>query len=120
MAIRIFEVKAAPTTAGVDVPVRVVVRAAAIGNSLGFYAAEDPLQLLFAHMKGVVMAVVPPRVEAYTAPRLRLVGKIEGQVLVDLHLREVAIPRLHRQAEDLGKELGRGSLVLGGHDGVIE
>src|SRR5262245_35105388 len=95
MAVWILEVKAPSTAAGVELPVRVVVRATAVRDPVGLHAAEDPFQLLVAHVKGVVMAVARPGVEARTAPPFLLVGKVEGQVLVHLHLREISVSRLH-------------------------
>ena len=39
-----------------------------------------------------------------SSPCFRLIGEREGQVIVDLHLGEVALN--DRQAEDFGEELG--------------
>src|SRR6059036_2296696 len=66
------------------------------------------------------MALARPGVEARPAPQFRLVRKIKGQALVHLHLREVALARLDRQAEDLGEELGGGDLVFRWHDGMVQ
>src|SRR6516165_3826962 len=120
MAVRVLEVEAALAPAGVDFPVGVVVWPATVGDLLRLHPAEDPVELRVADVEGEVMTVASPGVEARPAPRFWLVREVEGQALVDLHLREVAIPRLDCQAEDLGEELGRGSLVLCRHDGVIE
>src|SRR5262245_36259432 len=107
MAVRILEVEATPAPTGVTLPVGVVVRPAAVRDSLGLHPGEDPIELNVADVEGVVMTVPRPGVEARPSPWFRLVREVEGQALVDLHLREVTIPLFHCQAEDLGEKLGR-------------
>src|SRR5687767_9361187 len=95
VAVRVLEVKAAPAPSVIDLAIGVVVWPTAVGERLGLYPAEDRLELRFADMEGVVMAVW-----------LRLVGEVKGQAVIDLHLREVACARLDRQAENFGEERG--------------
>src|SRR5258705_1419168 len=120
MTVGILEVEATAAPAGVDLAVCVAVRLAPVGKCLGLHPAEDGLELLVADVKREVETQTVPRRSGGIAPRVRIVGEVEGEALVDLHLGEVAATRLHPQAEDLGKEAGRGRLVLGGHDRVIQ
>jgi hypothetical protein len=48
-----------------------------------------------------------------------VVGEVDGEVLVDRHLGEAPFGWLHREAEDLGEELGQGKFVLRRHDKVV-
>ena len=57
---------------------------------------------------------------AEAAPDVGIVREIQGQGLVDPHLREVAVTGRHRQAEDLGEERRGGDLVPGRHDGMVQ
>ena len=50
----------------------------------------------------------------------RLVGEVERQAVVHAHGREVAVVGLDVQAEDLGEEGCRGTLVPRRHDGVVQ
>lgn len=106
VAVRILEVEASPAPAGINLAVGVVVWPAAVGESLCLHPAEDRLELRLADMEGVVMALAGPGVETRSAPCFGLIGKVKGQALIDLHLREVALPRLDLQSEDLGEEFG--------------
>src|SRR4029450_8861598 len=110
MAVGVLEVEAAPAPAGVDPAVGVAVGLAAVRDPLALHATEDRLEPPAPDMEGVVQA----------RERVRLVGEVKGEALVDPHLREVAPARLDGQAEDLGEEPGRGRLVLRGYDGVVQ
>src|SRR4030095_16861859 len=98
VAVRILEVEASPAPAGIDLAVGVVVWPAAVGESLGLHPTEDRLELRLADMEGVVMALAGPGVETRPAPCFGLIGKVKGQVFINLYLREMALPRL-----DLGR-----------------
>src|SRR6267142_830237 len=100
MTVGILEVEATAAPAGVDLAVCVAVRLAPVGECLGLHPAEDGLELLVADVKREVETQTVPRRNGGLAPRVRIVGEVEG--------------------EDLGKEAGRGRLVLGGHDRVIQ
>jgi hypothetical protein len=67
---------------------------------------EDALELRVAHVEGVVMALARPLSALRAARGVRVVGEVERQALVDLHLREVAAARLDGESEDLGEEPG--------------
>src|SRR5687768_12779944 len=82
VAVRILEIETAPATTGVDLTVGGLVGLAAVGDAPALDPAEDGLELCFAHVEGVV-----------TRARVRLVGEIQGQALVDADLREVAPAR---------------------------
>src|SRR5262245_38713398 len=120
VAVRILEVEASPAPAGIDLAVGVVVWPAAVSESLGLHPTENRLELRLTDMEGIVMALAGPGVETRPAPCFGLIGEVKGQALIDLHLREVALPRLDLQSEDLGEEFGRGDLVFRRHDSVIE
>src|SRR5213593_1345663 len=120
MAAGILEVEATAAPAGVDLAVGVAVRLAPVGKRLRFHPAEYRLELLVTDVKREMETEAAPWRPTGIAPRVRVIGEVEGEALVDLHLGEVATARLHLEAEDLGKEPGRGSFVLGGYDGVIQ
>src|SRR5262245_35152091 len=87
VAIRVFEVEAPPAPAGVELAVGVVEWSAAVGEPSGLHPAEDGLELRFADMEGIVMALACPGVEPRSAPGFWGVSEVQGQALVDLHLR---------------------------------
>src|SRR5262249_19244589 len=118
--VRILEVEAPSAAASVDLAVLVIIRLAAIEDFLGRDPMEYRFELRIADVEGVVKAPAGSRIEARSAPILRLVGEVERQAIVDLHLREVARARLDRQSEDVCEEPGRGDLVFRGDDGVVE
>src|SRR5438093_1323432 len=90
MAVRVFEVEATPATTSVDLAVGVVVGLAAVGEPFVLHPAKDRLKLCIADVERVMMTPAGPGIETRPTPLFCLVGEGEGQVFVDLHLREVA------------------------------
>src|SRR5262245_52448195 len=108
----ILEVEAAPAPPPVDPAVGGLVGLAAVGEPPGLHAGEDRLVLRVLHVERVVVG-------GDLLALVEVVGEVQRQVLVDPHLGEVAAG-LDREAEDLGEELGRGVLVAGGHDRMVQ
>src|SRR5688572_16288116 len=79
----ILEVEAAPAPPPVDPAVVGFVGLAAVRDPAGLHPAEDRLVLRVAHVERVVVAVD-------LLALVEVVGKVQRQVLVDAHLREVA------------------------------
>src|SRR5262245_18034466 len=88
VAIGILEVETAPTPPNVDPAVAVAVWLTAVWNALGLHPAKDRVELSLVYVKSIVMASAGFGVETRPTPLLCLVGKIEGQAIVDLHLSE--------------------------------
>src|SRR6266542_5803187 len=120
MTVRVLEVEATAAASGIDLAVGMAIRLAAVGERLGLDPAENVFELLVADVKREVQAQTAPRLVGRITPGVGVVGEVEGEGLIDLHLGEVAAARLDLQAEDLGEETGRGHLVLGGHNRVIQ
>src|SRR5919108_370823 len=95
VAIRVLKIEATATAAGINLAVRVIVWPTPVGEPPGLHPAEDRLEVRLTDMEGIVMAL-----------GFWIVGEVKGQALIDLHLREVALARLHRQAENFGEKLG--------------
>src|SRR6266542_2428038 len=93
----------------VDLHVGARARAAAIGNALVLDAGEDRVELRFADPERVMMVL-----------EIAALVEIEGQLVVDLDRREMGMRTLVFEAEDPREEPGRGDLVAGWDDGVIE
>src|SRR4029434_9082171 len=101
MTVGILEVEATAPPAGVDLAVGVAVRLAPVGKRLRFHPAEYRLELLVANVKREMETEAAPRRTTGIAPRVRVIGEVEGEALVHLHLGEVAAARLHLEAKDL-------------------
>src|SRR3984893_10437676 len=109
VAIRVLEIEAAAAMPVVDLHVGARAWAAAIGNALVLDPGEDRVELGFADLEGVVVVL-----------EIAALVEIEGQLLVDLDRREVGMRPLVFEPEDPREEAGRGDLVAGRDDGVIE
>ena len=69
-------------------------------------------------MKRVMVALQLFRYKMEDAPGVFVVGEVDGEVFVERYLGEAPFRWLHREAEDLGEELGRGAFVFRGNDKV--
>ncbi len=58
-------------------------------------------------------------VEALGPHGVDLIAEGQRQMLIDLDLGEKARVRLDTQAKEFSEKLGRGHLILGGHNGVV-
>src|SRR5215469_1267678 len=109
VAVRVTEVEPATAMAVIDFHVLRRARAAAIGQPLAADAIEDPVELRFADLEGIVMPLeAVPIIE------------IDGQRVIDPHRGEVGNRAIIFQPKDMGEEAGRLLLVARGHDRVIE
>src|SRR5215216_1777692 len=59
MAVRVPEVDASPSTAGVDLPILKGTRAASVRDASGLDPAKDRVKFCIAHVKRVVVALKP-------------------------------------------------------------
>src|SRR5262249_14570525 len=109
VAVGIVEIDAAPAAPVVDVAVGARPRAATVGDALGLDPGKDRVELGLADPEGVMV-------------RLELAArvKIEGQRLVDLHRGKMGMRPLVFETKDAGEELGRGDLVAGRDDRMVE
>src|SRR5260370_21683368 len=109
MAVRVFEIEAAAAAPLVDLQVGARAWAAAIGDALVLDPGEDRVELSLADLEGVVVVL-----------EIAALVEIEGQLFVDLDRREMGMRPLVVEAENAREEPGRGDLVAGRDDGVIE
>src|SRR5438128_343683 len=119
MTVELPEIEGPAATAVRDPAVCIICRPAAVGQALGLHPREDPVELLIRDVKSVMVALQLFRYKMEEAPGVFVVGEVDGEVLVDRYLGEAPGGWLHREAEDLGKELGRGAFVLRRNDKVV-
>jgi hypothetical protein len=82
---------------------------AAVGDALRLDAVEDRVELSLADPEGIVVVL-----------EIAALVEIEGQLLVDLDRREMGMRALVFEPEDPRKEPGRGVLIAGRDNRVIE
>src|SRR5262245_36747112 len=101
MAVRVPEVDASPSTAGVELPILKGTRPAAIRDTGGLDPVEDRVKFCIAHVKRVVVA-------------FKLVAgvEIQRQGVVHLHGCEVAHRLCTPQTENIREEQCCGFLVV--------
>src|SRR2546425_7494419 len=119
MAVELPEIEGPTATAVRDLAVRILGRPATVGQALGLHSPKDAVELLIRDVKSVMVALELFRHKMEDAPGVFVVGEIDGEVLIDRYLGEAPFGGLHREAEDLGKELGRGAFVLRRNDKVV-
>jgi Trk K+ transport system NAD-binding subunit len=83
--------------------------ATAIGDTLGLDAVEDRVELGLADPEGIVVVL-----------EIAALVEIEGQRLVDLDRREMGMRAVVFEPEDPREKPGRGDLVAGRDNRVIE
>src|SRR5882724_7257507 len=109
MAVRVPEVDASPSTAGVDLPILQGTRPASIRDAGSLDPVEDRVKFCIAHVKRIVVALKPvASVE------------VQRQSVVHPHGREVPHGLCTPQTENIREELCRGFLVVCGHNGVVQ
>src|SRR4030095_9286353 len=109
MAVRVPEVKASPSTAGVDLPILQGTRPASIRDAGSLDPVEDHVKFCITHVKRVVVALKP-----FTGV------EVQRQGVVHPHGREVAHGFCTTQTENIREELCRGFLVVCGHNSVVQ
>src|SRR5262245_54531382 len=102
-----------------DLAIRLRGRPAAVGQALCLHPPKDAVELLICDMKRVMVALQLVRHKMEDAPGVFVVGEVDGEVLVERHLGEAPFRGLHREAEDLSKELSRGAFVLRRNNQVV-
>ena len=112
MAVELPEIEGPAATAVRDLAVRLLGRPAAVGQAPGLHPPKDAVELLIRDVKSVMVALQLFRHKMEDAPGVFVVGEVDGEVLVDRDLGEASCGWLHREAEDLGEELGRGEFVV--------
>jgi hypothetical protein len=119
MAVEFPEIDGPAATAVCDLAVRLRGRPAAVGQALGLHPPKDAVERLIRDVKRVMVALELFRHKMEDAPGVFVVGEVDGEVLVDRDLGEAPLGWLHREAEDLGEELGRGEFVFRRNDKVV-
>ena len=109
MSVGIAEVDATATTPAVGLHVLQIERLAAVGHSLGLDPSENLVELLIAHVEGVMMDFEP----------VALI-EVQGEAIVDADRGEVPRRPLKRQPEDVREEPGGCLFVPRGNDGVVQ
>lgn len=108
VTIRAVEVNAPATLSGVQLAVYRVPGITSPSDAGFLHALEDRVELVIAHVKGIMM-------------RLKGLGvvKVEGQFLVDAHGGEMSHRSCVIKPENLGEEFCRRFFVLRRYDRVI-
>jgi hypothetical protein len=119
MTVEFPEIEGPAATAVCDLAVRLRGRPAAVGHALRLHPPKDAIELLLRDVKRVMVALQLVRHKMEDASGVCVVGKVDGEVLVGRHLGEAPFRGLHREAKDLGEELGRGAFVLRWNDQVV-
>src|SRR5262249_31152360 len=109
VAVRVSEIKTASATTVIDLHVVEGAGSAAISNALGADAIEDAVKLRLIDLERVVMTL-----------ELRVIVKIEGQLLVAPHGREVRGRTYIPHAEDVAAEVVGWFLVMRGDVIMVE
>src|SRR5262245_61464510 len=109
VAVRVTEVETASAMTVIDLHVVERPRSAAIGETLGAHALEDPVEVGLIDLERVMVAL-----------ELRIVVEIEGQRVVDPQRSEVRERTLVVQTKDAGEESGGCLLVVRRHDRMVE
>src|SRR5262252_3233646 len=102
-----------------DLAIRLRGRPAAVGQALCLHPPKDTVELRIRDVKRVMVALQLVRHKMEDAPGVFIVGEVDGEVLVEMLLCEAPFRGLHREAEDLGKELSRGAFVLRRNNQVV-
>src|SRR5215813_13156131 len=119
MTVELPEIEGPAATAVRDLAIRLRGWPAAVGQALRLHPPKDAVELLIRDVKRVMVALQLFRHKMEDAPGVFVVGEVDGEVLVERHLGEAPLRGLHREAEDLGEELGRGAFVFRRNDQVV-
>ena len=119
MPVEFPEIEGPPATAVRDQAIPLRSRPTAVGQALRFHPPKDAVELLIRDVKRVMVALQLFRDKMEDAPGVYVVGKVDGEMLVERYLGEAPFSGCHREAEKLGEELGRGAFVFRRNDQVV-
>src|SRR5262249_14890685 len=109
MAVRVAEIDASAAVPGVQLAIIQMPGVTPVGDAGFLHPPQNGIELLVAHMKGVMMTFKGAGVV-----------KIEGQGFIDPYRREVARGPIIGEAEEVREKARRGVLVPCWDDGVIQ